>query len=544
MKDIGGRIREQRKKNGITQEAMANALGVTAQAVSKWENGQNAPDISMIIPICGFLGIGADELLGGTQKRDANERYWENLNFGDEFALVVINEALKELPIDRVWLERKFFAELGVAETAKTEQYKNICLENAEKALDTLIYRYPERSDEYKYYQTQLCIQKGLKEEAVKTAWSIEKIDMSRRATILDCCLEGDELIKHKQGQLAHSFGSFNSDLLNYNTHESIDLAEELHNRLIGRDTTHNNKRALLYLSEGNTEKFQECAALSYDMAKELDEAPVLKYPSPMTDQLKRGVPLVKKVDRFIKEFAQTPLPHELKCRIVDDNLKYKPLIGYDVNTFLMFLLRKGNKDPEHYIDFSANFDATQEDWDEINRMISRRMKEGNFMHAEHIMMLMDMSRKLLKEHRLNGFILELGEGFPTGFCNCGDRDKYTYLGIRHDPESICEGHIEYTLEQLASVPEGARVFSIVDMAVHSDFYWCGIEKALIENACNWAIRAKYDYVEAYIDTDLLYMFKPDEVQRWITEYKNAGFEIVKDLSAGKYTKLVLQKKL
>ena len=115
MKDIGKRIREQRKKKGITQEAMANALGVTSQAVSKWENGQNAPDISMIMPICTFLGIGADVLLGGNRQEALEKKYLEYLGIDKMSALLVIEEALKEFPEDKLWLERNLIFNIDLA---------------------------------------------------------------------------------------------------------------------------------------------------------------------------------------------------------------------------------------------------------------------------------------------------------------------------------------------------------------------------------------------------------------------------------------------
>ena len=45
---LGKRIEENRKKLGLTQDQLAEKLGVTAQAVSKWENDQSCPDITML----------------------------------------------------------------------------------------------------------------------------------------------------------------------------------------------------------------------------------------------------------------------------------------------------------------------------------------------------------------------------------------------------------------------------------------------------------------------------------------------------------------
>lgn len=62
--DIGGKIKEFRVKNKLTQEELAEKLGVTSQAVSRWECGLSLPDVSMIPLISKVLFVSADELLG------------------------------------------------------------------------------------------------------------------------------------------------------------------------------------------------------------------------------------------------------------------------------------------------------------------------------------------------------------------------------------------------------------------------------------------------------------------------------------------------
>jgi class 3 adenylate cyclase len=62
--EIGNRIRERREKLGLKQADLANALQVSAQAVSKWERGENAPDISTVVPLAKLLSVSTDWLLG------------------------------------------------------------------------------------------------------------------------------------------------------------------------------------------------------------------------------------------------------------------------------------------------------------------------------------------------------------------------------------------------------------------------------------------------------------------------------------------------
>ncbi len=63
---LGKRIMYHRKRLSLTQDQLAEQLGVTAQAVSKWENDQSCPDISTIPRLAAIFGISTDALLGYT----------------------------------------------------------------------------------------------------------------------------------------------------------------------------------------------------------------------------------------------------------------------------------------------------------------------------------------------------------------------------------------------------------------------------------------------------------------------------------------------
>lgn len=60
--EIGNQIKALRQRKGVTQEALAEHLGVTAQAVSKWERGTASPDISLLPSLSAFFGVTIDEL--------------------------------------------------------------------------------------------------------------------------------------------------------------------------------------------------------------------------------------------------------------------------------------------------------------------------------------------------------------------------------------------------------------------------------------------------------------------------------------------------
>lgn len=69
LESIGKRIAESRRSAGFTQEELANRLGVTPQALSKWEKGGSSPDLVMLSTICEILGVSADYLIGKNRKR-------------------------------------------------------------------------------------------------------------------------------------------------------------------------------------------------------------------------------------------------------------------------------------------------------------------------------------------------------------------------------------------------------------------------------------------------------------------------------------------
>lgn len=62
--NLGKTILEMRKQKNVTQEELAAELGVTAAAVSKWENGYTLPDVLMLCALADYFRVSTDELLG------------------------------------------------------------------------------------------------------------------------------------------------------------------------------------------------------------------------------------------------------------------------------------------------------------------------------------------------------------------------------------------------------------------------------------------------------------------------------------------------
>ena len=86
QQQIGQFIQEQRKAHELTQRELADRLGVTNKAVSKWELGRSMPDVALFEPLCRELEISIPELLAGhridaeDQQRAAEELLMESIS--------------------------------------------------------------------------------------------------------------------------------------------------------------------------------------------------------------------------------------------------------------------------------------------------------------------------------------------------------------------------------------------------------------------------------------------------------------------------------
>lgn len=70
--DLAQRIQHLRKEKGLSQEELAEALGVSRQAVSKWESTQSTPDVEKIVAMSRYFAVTTDYLLMGVQGPEPN----------------------------------------------------------------------------------------------------------------------------------------------------------------------------------------------------------------------------------------------------------------------------------------------------------------------------------------------------------------------------------------------------------------------------------------------------------------------------------------
>ncbi|MBQ9718327.1 MAG: helix-turn-helix transcriptional regulator [Clostridia bacterium] len=212
MQNIGKRIRELRKKNDLTQEKLADYLGVSYQAVSKWETGVSSPDLSLIRPLTKLLHVTADELLGIEEDSDSRfaeleQMYKSTYTTGDlSERWRAANLAAAEYPgnlkclswladaqyyhaydflLDepdryRAELEKSVRLSERVLEDCEDEEIRNHMLSNIVVCLSEL-----GRRDEARTYAEQYP----------------EKRNFGREE-LLSFCLTGEDLVRHHQEQI------------------------------------------------------------------------------------------------------------------------------------------------------------------------------------------------------------------------------------------------------------------------------------------------------------------------------------------------------
>ncbi len=71
---LGTKLSDLRKRNGYSQEALAEKLGISRQAVSKWERGESTPDTDTLIELSRLYSVSLDELVGNEQKIQEQEQ--------------------------------------------------------------------------------------------------------------------------------------------------------------------------------------------------------------------------------------------------------------------------------------------------------------------------------------------------------------------------------------------------------------------------------------------------------------------------------------
>ena len=97
QKKIGSFLKELRNEKGITQEQAAEKFGVTQRTVSRWETGNNMPDVSMLVYLAEFYDVDVREIIDGERKSETmNEEVKETLGKVADYTEAMNTRAMKK----------------------------------------------------------------------------------------------------------------------------------------------------------------------------------------------------------------------------------------------------------------------------------------------------------------------------------------------------------------------------------------------------------------------------------------------------------------
>ena len=112
---IGEQIKRLRKERNMTQEQLAEKIGVSFQAVSKWENDISLPDVATLPIIAGFFGVSMDTIFDYDAEKNAEKaleiakQTWTLRESNPELGKSIIFEGLKQYPENDILLENLLY---------------------------------------------------------------------------------------------------------------------------------------------------------------------------------------------------------------------------------------------------------------------------------------------------------------------------------------------------------------------------------------------------------------------------------------------------
>lgn len=196
---IGETIRHYRKNRELTQAQLAKEVGVSIQAISKWETGAGCPDVSQIVPLARALRITTDVLLHFNDRREDFEKLWyetnERTHCDPRQMREVSRAALEVYPEDEIFLLRAAVDEEQLAFLTEDERERERHLHSALQHFRRLLRADPEDGNA-KVSMTRIYAYLGMDDEAAAMAYQCEGED---REIALKYCLKGDDLRRHRQ---------------------------------------------------------------------------------------------------------------------------------------------------------------------------------------------------------------------------------------------------------------------------------------------------------------------------------------------------------
>lgn len=238
MQNIGKRIKDLRKKNDLTQEKLADYLGVSYQAVSKWETGVSSPDLSLIAPLTRLLHVSADELLGIEEETDTRYAELEQMHkdtytSGDlAERWRIANLAVSEYPGDLKclsWLADAQYYHAYDFLPDEPDKYRAE-LEKSVRLSERILEDCDDREvRNHMLSNIVVCLSElGRRDEARKYAEQYPEKRNFGQEELLNFCLTGEDLIRHHQEQVKNALENLCNALNSVWSLNSVNTAEAI----------------------------------------------------------------------------------------------------------------------------------------------------------------------------------------------------------------------------------------------------------------------------------------------------------------------------
>ena len=535
-KSIGEKVREYRLKKGMTQDALAAELRVSSQAVSKWENGQTMPDISLLLPLSRALEIGVNDLLGGDRRAELERSWQQAVCLGEELTLWIAEDALKEFPDDETFLFRRACDEYQIA--TREGMTKGAALPYLRQAyihFSDLHHKHPE-DDTYTSFLADICFAEGRRDYALTLAYTIK--DKDRRERTVAEYLGGDAKIKYEQKKLNRATNDLFYKLLQYNTRDSIQAAYALLDVMMKEGRALHTHLHYLYRTdaylcydEGNFDAYAEKLTAAYEKllcVKDSKNAPI-EEPNPLFDHLQYEGEETLDLSAFLNDVWHSkkmghPASLPLRRRLAEEQLDYDRLYRHKWLAYYHFCQRCICK--KGWQNFSISYYVTeQEEREGMHYYATKhpnRGLEGMFAYYRYEV------ERLVGDGKMRGFVAESMNDI-VAYCNCGAKEKYVRLPV---PEGYTE------------IGEGVKVFSIVEILLADNLKDCGVEEKLLNTALAFAKKNSFTHAEAYLAERKVFPGDDLEFDSLAALYRKLGFTIAYDMTEHNRRMYILQKEL
>ena len=522
---VSATIRRLRREKGLTQEALAQAVGVSPQAISKWETGQTMPDITLLLPLSKELGIGVNELLGGNRRQELEEKYQKACPLGPAYSLMVALEALEEFPDDETFLYRRACDELFIGKSNPIGAQRYI--ERAIMGLHYLCRKDPDWPT-YRSMLAEAYLAQGDKDRAYAEALDYNGSEKER---VMERFLDEETRHAKKQQALKNAVCNLYNALFSYGTPEAIKAAHTMLDSLLGDEQNLHDlglrelsvKEALLCRDVGDDEGYARYLTKAYEEARAVDTLPPerIPYRTPLFDRLqydhvpKPGVGNeTYQFLMFHDSLLAHPAAEGLKRRMVDEMIRCRAL-HYDARSYLKFCEQQIGS-PYHF-NFSTAWDTTREETAAMEASL-RYTHASLYRSIEWRVRNGELAERLVSEGTLTGVFAGYLD-IMLAFCNCKEKSEYKRLPIPEEERAI------------PTAPEGSRILAIAELLISHNFRDCGLEEKLLEFVLTGAKKQGYTHVEAYPIEDCL----PEMYDTRLAIYEKMGFSVIRDLSGGHF---------